>query len=66
MCRRPVTLGGGRSWMKAFAGLSLACGRGDVEEALADPVVGPALLDDGGVVGFGELAEGSARGFRSA
>ena len=35
---------------------------GDLEEALADPVVGPALLDGGGVVGLGEGAVGGIGG----
>jgi hypothetical protein len=36
--------------------------RGDFEEALADPVVGPALFDGGGVVGLGEVVVGGFGG----
>ena len=34
----------------------VGCWSGDVEELFADPVVGPLLLDCGGVVGFGQVA----------
>ena len=59
MCRQPVTLGGGSSMVKGLAsaggGIGSGSGVGTSKRLLADPVLGPALLDDGGIVGLGKV-----------
>ncbi len=61
MCRRPVTLGGGRSMVKALRQRpGCRCG-GRVEEVLAHPVGGPLLFDRRGIIGFREFVRSSVQ-----
>ena len=56
MCSRPVTLGGGSRMVKGCAADFATILRFGIEEPLLDPVLGPAVFNGGGIVGFGQFA----------